>query len=129
MSRTTRARALLAFTALCLAAGSAAHAVAFPGAAPVIDGSNLPAFFTGAFKGLWLSDSATLFALALAFAFIATQPSSATRLLIVLLALAPLASAALIYMTMGSFYAGHLLLLASAAALLGGALHGAARAG
>lgn len=124
-----RARLLLAFAALCLAAGSAAHAVAFPKAAPVIDGSNLPAFFAGAFKGLWLSDSASLFALALAFAFIATQPSSAARPLILLLALAPLASAALIYTTMGSFYAGHLLLLASAAALLGGALHGAERAG
>jgi len=124
-----RARLLLAFAALCLAAGSAAHAVAFPRAAPVIDRSNLPAFFAGVFKGLWLSDSASLFTLALAFGFIAIQRRSATRPLILLLALAPLASAVLIYMTMGGFYAGHLLMLASAAALLGGALHGAARLG
>jgi hypothetical protein len=116
-------RILLAFAALCLAAGGATHAVAFPKAAMVIDGSNLSAFFASAFKGLWLSDSASLFASALAFGFIAARPGSAARPLILLLALAPLASAAMIYATMGNFFAGHLLLLASAAALLGGALH------
>ena len=115
-------RFLFAFSALCLAAGSTVHAVAFPKAAGVVSRSNLPSFFASAFKGLWLSDSASLFALALVFGFIATRPHSATRLLAVLLGLVPLASAVSIYSTMGNFFAGHVLLLASGAALLGGAL-------
>jgi hypothetical protein len=119
----TVARLLLALAALTLAAGGTAHAIAFRGAVRAVDGSALPAFFAGAFKGLWLSDSATLFAQALTFALIVARPGLAARPLILILALAPLASAAMIYMTMGRFFAGHLLLLASVAALLGGALH------
>jgi hypothetical protein len=41
----------------------------------------------------------------------------------VLLALAPLAFATAIFATMGNFFAGHLMLLAGTAALIGGALH------
>jgi hypothetical protein len=41
----------------------------------------------------------------------------------VLLALAPLAYATAIFATMGNFFAGHLMLLAGIAALIGGALH------
>jgi hypothetical protein len=71
-------RFLLAFAALCLAAGGAAHAVAFPKAAQVIDGSNLPAFFASAFKGLWLSDSASQGVIFLARGM--SRPSVATAL-------------------------------------------------
>jgi hypothetical protein len=47
----------------------------------------------------------------------------ASRSLVVLLALAPLAFATAIFATMGNFFAGHLMLLAGTAALIGGALH------
>ena len=115
-------RFLFALSALCMAAGSFVHALAFPKAAGVVSRSNLPYFFAAAFKGLWLSDSASLFTLALVFSFIAMRPHSATRPLAVLLGLVPLASALSIYSTIGNFFAGHVLLLASGAALLAGAL-------
>jgi hypothetical protein len=52
--------------------------------------STLPAFFSAAFKGLWLSNSVASVALALAFGSIAAFPGMASRSLVVLLALAPL---------------------------------------
>ena len=113
---------LLGFVAVCLAAGGVLHGLAFLKAAQVIDRSNLPAFFAGTFKGLWLSESASLLGLGLVFGVIAAQPAFAARRLILLLALTPLACAAFIYTTVGSFFAGHLLSLAGAAALLGGIL-------
>ena len=115
-------RLLLAFSSLCLVAGGAVHALAFPKAAIVADRSNLPAFFSGALKGLWLCDSITSVALAMAFGSIAAFPGMTSRSLVVLLALAPLAFAAAIFATMGNFFAGHLMLLAGTAALMGGAL-------
>jgi hypothetical protein len=116
-------RLFLALGSLCLAAGGAIHALAFPKAATVAEHSTLPAFFSAAFKGLWLSDSVSSVALALAFGSIAANPRMASRSLIVLLALAPLAYATAIFATMGNFFAGHLMLLAGIAALIGGALH------
>ena len=116
-------RILLAFSSLCLAAGGAVHALAFPKAATVAEHSTLPVFFSAAFKGLWLSDSVSSVAFALAFGSIAAFPHMASRSLVVLLALAPLACAAAIFATMGNFFAGHLMLLAATAALFGGALH------
>jgi len=116
-------RLLLAFTSLCLAAGGAVHALAFPNAATVAEHSTLPRFFSAAFKGLWICDSITSVALALAFGLIAAFPGMASRSLVVLLALAPLAFATAIYATMGNFFAGHLMLLAGTVALIGGALH------
>jgi hypothetical protein len=116
-------RLLLAFSSLCLAAGGAAHALAFPKAATVVEHSTLPVLFSAAFKGLWLSNSVSSVALALAFGSIAAFPQMASRSLVVLLALAPLAFAVVIFATMGNFFAGHLMLLAATAALFGGALH------
>lgn len=116
-------RFLLAFSSLCLAAGGAVHALAFPKAATVAEHSTLPPFFSAAFQGLWLCDSITSVALALAFGSIAAFPGMASRSLVVLLALAPLAFASAIFATMGNFFAGHLMLLAGTAALIGGALH------
>jgi hypothetical protein len=116
-------RILLAFSSLCLAAGGTVHALAFPKAATMADHSTLPAFFSAAFKGLWLSQCVASVALALAFGSIAAFPGMASRSLVVLLALAPLAFATAIFATMGNFFAGHLMLLAGTAALIGGALH------
>jgi hypothetical protein len=116
-------RLLLAFSSLCLAAGGAVHALAFQKAATVAAHSTLPPFFSAAFQGLWLCDSITSVALALAFGSIAALPGMASRSLVVLLALAPLAFATAIFATMGNFFAGHLMLLAGTAALIGGALH------
>jgi hypothetical protein len=117
------ARLLLAFSSLCLASGGVVHALAFPKAATVAEHSALPAFFSAAFNGLWLNDSVASVALALAFGSIAAFPGMASRSLVLLLALAPLAFATAIFATMGNFFAGHLMLLAGTAALIGGALH------
>ena len=119
----TATRSLLSLAALVLAAGGGTHLLAFPGAARAVGGSNLPAFFAATFRALWLGDSATLFAQALAFGALAARPGLAARPLILVLALGPLANAVAIYITMGGFFAGHLLLLAGATALLAGALH------
>ena len=105
-----------------MAAGGCLHGVAFPKAAGVLSQSNLPDLFVAAFKGLWLSDSATLLSLALVFGFMALRPDSVNRPLTLLLGLVPLASAVCIYSTMGNFFAGHILLLSGGAVLLGGAL-------
>ena len=116
-------RPFMALAALCLATGGAVHALAYPKAAAIAENSALPRFFSAAFEGLWLSDAASSISFALAFGAIAVWPRLASRALVVLLALAPLASAATIYATMGSFFAGHLMLLAGSAVLIGGALH------
>ena len=116
-------RLLLSLAAVLLLAGGVAHAVAFPNAARVIEGSNLPSFFAGAYKGLWLGDSTNLVGLALAFGFAAARPASCSRAVIFLLALLPIATAASIYSTLGSFWPAHVLLASGTAALLGGLLH------
>ena len=105
-----------------MAAGGYLHSISFPKAAGVLSRSNLPDLFAAAFKGLWLSDSATLLGLALVFGFMALRPHSVTRPLTLLLGLVPLACALCIYSTMGNFFAGHILLLSGSAVLLGGAL-------
>jgi hypothetical protein len=102
-------RLFLTLGSLCLGAGGAIHALAFPKAATVAEHSTLPAFFSAAFKGLWLSDSVSFVALALSFGSIAAYPRMASRSLIVLLALGPLAYATAIFATMGNFFAGHLI--------------------
>src|SRR5277367_132002 len=83
-------RLLLVFTALCLAGGACVHALAYPKAARIAEHSALPAFFTAAFKGLWLIDSAASLVLAIAFGSVAAFPGTASRSVVVLLALAPL---------------------------------------
>jgi len=83
----------------------------------------MPKFFAAAFKGLWLSDSLSSLALALVFAAIALVPRLATKPLIVLIAVGPIAVAIAIFVTMGNFYAGYLTMLAGMAALSGAVLH------
>ena len=62
-------------------------------------------------------------ALALAFGSIAAFPGMASRSVVVLLALAPLAFAMALFSTMGNFFPGYLMLVAGTAALIGGVLH------
>jgi hypothetical protein len=113
-------RILLVLASFFLAAGSVMHASAFPKAAKAVAVSNLPAFFGNALKGLWLADSTTMFALALIFALLAMKPFCATRAVVVLASLIPAGIAAMIYLFMGAFFAGHLLLLSAILVLIAG---------
>lgn len=117
---TTAPRVLLAASSFILAATGVVHAVAFRRALSAVASSDLPPFFSGSFKSLWLIDSANCLILAGLFGFIAAQSSGAMRPVILALALMPAASAFLIYRFLGSFYAGHILLAAAVAALVAG---------
>ena len=124
-SRETRkltSRFLLALSSLLSAAGGAIHAAAFRTALTAINASDLPHFYAGSSKALWLGDSTTLFIVSLILGVIAARPSKATRAIVVLVALVPLATAILIYTFLGSFFAGHVLLAIAALALLAGRL-------
>lgn len=126
-------RLLLAFASLLSATGGALHAAAFKKAQLVITASDLPRFYGGSSKGLWLADSATLLILAVIFGLVAARPSMATRPLVMLVALIPAATAVMLYTFLGGFFAGHLLLVIAALAFLGGLLlprdHGQSRLG
>jgi hypothetical protein len=113
-------RVLLAFSALLAAMGAALHASAYKKAAAAVDASNLAPFFGKSLKGLWLGDSATLILVAMIFAFIAARPTSATRPVVMLVALIPAATAVLLYVFLGNFFAGHLLLLIAALGFVAG---------
>jgi hypothetical protein len=63
---------------------------------------------------LWLADSTTLIGLALIFGVLALRPNSVSRPVLLLLALVPGATTALLYWFLGPFYAAHMLLLATA---------------
>jgi hypothetical protein len=121
----TSARVPLTLSALLLAAGGVVHGMAYPKAAVAVDHSTLAAFLAGAFKGLWLCDSANSLWLAVVLGTIAAWPRVAARALVVILGLGPVASAVVIYATLGNFFAGHLMLLSGALALVGGALSSA----
>lgn len=113
-------RFLLASSSLLSALGGTIHAAAFRKALAAINASDLPRFYGGSSKGLWLADSATLFILAALFGLIAARPSTATRPLVILVALIPAATAILLYTFLGNFFAGHLLLAIAALAFLAG---------
>ena len=113
-------RFLLALSSVISALGCAMHAAAFPKAQVAIDRTNLPHFYAGSSKALWLADSATLFILAVIFGLIAARPSVASRPLVILVALIPAATAILIYTFLGGFIAGHILVAIAILALLAG---------
>jgi hypothetical protein len=113
-------RFLLAFSSVLLVAGAAIHAAAFRHAAAAIAESNLRPFFGNSSKSLWLGDSATLAGVALLCGLIALRPSAATRPVVMLVAFIPAATAVLIYVFLGSFFAGHLLMISAAAILVAG---------
>ena len=116
-SRTSRI--LFALASLLSTFGGALHASAFTRAGLATAASNLPAFYKGSLLGLWLSDSATLFILALLFGLIAARPTSATRPTALLVALIPAVTAAMLYTFLGIFIAEYLLLLIAALAFTG----------
>jgi hypothetical protein len=113
-------RVLLVFSAAVLAVGAFMHASAFNKILSAIAASNLAPFAANSLKVLWLGDSATCMFLAAIFGFIAARPFTTTRWVIVLLALIPVATAALIYTFIGSFIGGHIMLAAAVAAFVGG---------
>jgi hypothetical protein len=106
-----------------LAGGAIVHARALPKAAVIAEHSTLPAFFTAAFKGLWICDSITSLGLALALGGIAAFPAIAARSLVILLALPLWGFAVALFATLGNFFPGYLMLSAAVATLVGGILH------
>jgi hypothetical protein len=114
-------RLLLATASAIFAFGGTMHAVAFIAKGlPSINGSNLPHFLRAEIKVLWLADSTTLTGMALVVGFIAAKPASASKAMIMLLAAIPASTTALLYAFLGPFYAGHMLLAASAMVFVAG---------
>ena len=94
------------------------HALAFRKALAALDASNLEPFYARSCKGLWLADSVTLVLIGAAFAAAAVRPAWIPAPMLMLLALIPAGTAVLIYLFVGSFFAAHLLLLASVLAMV-----------
>ena len=122
-------RLLLMFSAVLLATGGVLHAAVFPRIAGLISSSNLAPFVANSCKGLWLDDSASMFLLSALFGLIAARPYVATRPVVLLLALIPGATAVFIYIFLGGFFAGHILLATAAASICAGLQFPAARVG
>jgi hypothetical protein len=116
----TISRLVLALCALLLLFGAFAHARAFRGVSLALDHANLRTIYAQDCKTLWLADSTTLATVALFFAMLAFRPALSRRALLVIVALIPAATAVLIYIFVGSFYAGHLLLGTALAAAIAG---------
>jgi hypothetical protein len=112
-------RILVGFSAVLFAFGAYIHTSAFGRMSDAVANSDLPPFFGNGFRTLWLMDSAVQIALALLFAVVAIKPNAATRPIVVLIALVPLATAVFIYHFIGNFIGGHLFFAGSLAAILG----------
>jgi hypothetical protein len=106
--------------AILLVVGAVVHALAFPRAVAAIGASNLPAFYGNILKVFWLADSSTMLLLAAMFSFLAVKPSAASPAMVALMAAIPAALAVLIYIFMGGFFAGHILVVVALAAFLAG---------
>ena len=115
-------RILLAFSAIVFAFGAYIHTSAFGRMSEAVAKSDLPLFFGNGFRTLWLMDSAVQIALALVFAVVAMKPNAATRPIVILVALVPLATAVFIYHFIGNFIGGHIFLAGGIAAVFGGLL-------
>jgi hypothetical protein len=115
-------RILLAISAVVFAFGAWIHTSAFSRMSAGVAKSDLPAFLAQGFRTLWLMDSSVQISLALVFAIVAIKPNAARRLIVVLVALVPLATAAFIYHFIGNFIGGHLFLVGSISAIVGGLL-------
>lgn len=106
--------------AAILLVGAFLHARAFAlKTAALIDAAALPSNVGAALKALWLCDSSTLTVVGLALLLLAARPHAASRLIAVLLALIPAATAALVYVFLGNFFPAHLLVAAVLLSLLG----------
>jgi len=113
-------RFLLAIPALIFAVGASIHGGVAPVAATRINSSNLSPLLAAQLKALWIADSTTLFALAFVFAALAISPSSASRRLILLLAIPTAAESVVVFYFLGSFFAGYLLSVASVCIIIAG---------
>lgn len=111
-------RILLALSSLLHLSGAIAHAMAFRRADAVLAGAHLSAVHTGMFESLFLSDSTTLTVIAAVLAFVAARPASASRTVIVLIALVSAATGTLVFVFMGGFFAGYWMLAASITAII-----------
>ena len=100
--------ALLLFSAALLAFSALMHTRAFGKAA--VAASALAEFYGNALKALWLIDSATMLVLAVLFTVAAFKPAAVSGLGLMLLAVIPAATAALLYTFIGSFLPAHILL-------------------
>jgi hypothetical protein len=120
-------RILLAFSAVVLAVGAWIHTAGFDRMSAGVAKSDLNPFLGRGFKVLWLQDSTIATVLAIAFAVVAIRPAAASKPVIVLLALVPVATAALTYYFIGNFFGGHIFLVAGVAAMLGRLLYPAAK--
>src|SRR5258708_33537187 len=116
------ARLLLSVSALILATGSAAHALAFKHALAALAGVKLSVGMAGSFKALWLADSTTCLTIAAIFALVAVRPSKIAGQLAMPIALIPAFTGIFIYKFLGNFYAGHLMIIAAASGLIAGLL-------
>jgi hypothetical protein len=113
-------RFLLAFAALMMAAGAVIHTAAFGRAARVIASANLPPFFAGSFRALWLADSTTMLALGAVCGVVAAKPSAGSRPVVMLIGLVYAALTAFTYGFIGNFFAAHMVLAISGAILIAG---------
>jgi hypothetical protein len=107
MSRRLAGAFLVASSAL-LVLSAVMHTRAFGKAA--VAASSLAEFYGNALKALWLIDSATMLVLAVLFTVAAVKPAAVSGLGLIMLAVIPAATAALLYTFIGSFLPAHILL-------------------
>ena len=112
-------RILVGFSAILLAVGAHFHTSAFNKTAALIAESNLSAFLGNGVKVLCLQDSVITNVLAIIFAIVAIKPTAAPKWIVIMLALVPIITAALVYHFIGNFFGGHIFLAAGIAAILG----------
>ena len=117
-------RLLLMASAAMLALGGLMHARAYGKAAAAVASSSLPVFYGSSLRALWLIDSATLLVLSAVLGLVAARPVLASGTVIALLALIPGATAALLYIFMGTFLPAHILLASALMTMVAGVLAG-----
>lgn len=115
----TLARSFLVVAALILAAGAVIHAAAFPKVLSAVASSNVQTFAGNSLKVLWLADSATSLVIAFLLVLVVVRPSAVAPFAIIVLALIPSMTGLLIYIFMGNFFGGHILLVAAITAIAG----------
>ena len=102
------AGAFLVASAVLLALSAVMHTRAFGKAA--VASSSIAGFYGNSLKALWLIDSATMLVLAVLLTVAAAKPAAISGLGLILLAVIPAATAALLYTFIGSFLPAHILL-------------------
>lgn len=115
-------RILFAISALILAFGAYVHTSAFGKVSAAVAKSDLPEFFGKGFKVLWLQDSVLQIIFVIIFTVLAIRPMAVPKWVVIMLALLLLGTVAFVYSIIGNFIAGHLFLVAAAAAILGALL-------